>query len=210
MKKLRTILCTVALLALACSEDSYHYPDAITDFVELETGSGKRIIFIRTDEGKIYKPTTSIGLKDATTDSTYRVRCTYAPEENNRAQIFNVNGVVSPHPTTADSFEEGLIADPVKVVSIWKSGEYINFHLGVMSKGGVHTFHFIKDPKLTLSGGVQVLKLNLYHAQGDDPEAYTRDVFLSCPLSKCGLQTGDSILVSVQTYEKKETFRFVK
>lgn len=212
--KLRTILGILGLLALtACSKDEdYHYPNAITDFVELDTDRIGKIMFIRTDDGQLLRPAQSIKLQDATTDSTYRVRCTYYPEKegDNHVQLYNVNGVVSPHPVTADQFEEGLITDPLKVVSIWKSGEYINCHLGVLTKGAKHTFHFIKEPMKETASGNQILKVTLYHAQGNDPEAFTRDAYLSCPLSKTGLQPGDSILFSVQTYDKMETFRFIK
>ena len=200
------------LIAVACSKDDYHYPSVVTDFIELETDNSCNVKLIRTDDGIEYTPDRVVSLEKSTPDSMYRVRCTYLPsdEEAKKASIYNVSATISPFPVNPDYFHDGIITDPVKITSVWQGGDYINLHLGIMTKGGSHGFHFIKTNAIKKSSGHQTQEILLYHSQGDDPEAYTRDVYLSCPLSKLNLHSGDSILFYINTYDGIQNFKFLK
>lgn len=210
--KYKGYIVTAFLLALsACNKEDYHYPDVITDLVELETDSSSNIHLIRTDDGVLYSPDKTIAFKDSTPDSLYRVRCTYLPinEGGGKATLYNVHSVISPFPKGPDFFKEGIKTDPVKITSIWKSGGYINLHLGVLTKGGAHKYHFLNLGKSRNSMGKATQRIQLFHSQEEDPEAYTREIFLSCPLNKLDLQSGDSIIFSINTYEGIKVYTFM-
>ena len=52
--KYKGYIVTAFLLALsACNKEDYHYPDVITDLVELETDSSSNIHLIRTENYRI-------------------------------------------------------------------------------------------------------------------------------------------------------------
>ena len=105
--------------------------------------------------------------------------------------------------------KEGIKTDPVKITSIWKSGGYINLHLGVLTKGRAHKYHFLNLGKSRNSMGKATQRIQLFHSQEEDPEAYTREIFLSCPLNKLDLQSGDSIIFSINTYEGIKVYTFM-
>ena len=173
--KYKGYIVTAFLLALsACNKEDYHYPDVITDLVELETDSSSNIHLIRTDDGVLYSPDKTIAFKDSTPDSLYRVRCTYLPinEGGGKATLYNVHSVISPFPKGPDFFKEGIKTDPVKITSIWKSGGYINLHLGVLTKGRAHKYHFLNLGKSRNSMGKATQRIQLFHSQEEDPEAY--------------------------------------
>ena len=202
--------CAGLLLSLtACSEDDYHYPDVVTDMVEMETDSKGYIHLIRTDEGAEYSPNKSITFEKATPDSLYRVRCIYQPAEDSSCTLYNITLLVSPFPVGPSSFKE-ILTNPVKVTSVWQSGNYVNLHLGIMTQGGTHKYQFINQGIQRNSIGKNTLHLLLYHDQNEDPEAYTREVFLSCPLTRLNLQSGDSIHITLNTYEGEKVYSFLK
>ena len=51
--------------------------------------------------------------------------------------------------------------------------------------------------------------IQLFHSQEKDPEAYTQEIFLSCPLRKLDLHSGDSIIFSINTYEGVKVYKFL-
>lgn len=57
--------------------------------------------------------------------------------------------------------------------------------------------------------GKATQRIQLFHSQEEDPEAYTREIFLSCPLNKLDLQSGDSIIFSINTYEGIKVYTFM-
>lgn len=211
MKNWGQIAAIFLLVLTACNEEDYHYPDVVTNLVELETDGSSNIHLIRTDDGAIYFPDKIIAFKDATPDSLYRVNCTYQPldESGGKATLYNVKGVLSPFPKEPSYFKDGIKTDPLKITSIWNSGGYINLHLGVMTKGGKHKYHFLNLGKSKNSMGKSTQLIQLFHSQEKDPEAYTQEIFLSCPLRKLDLHSGDSIIFSINTYEGVKVYKFL-
>jgi hypothetical protein len=51
----------------------------------------------------------------------------------------------------------------LKITSIWNSGGYINLHLGVMTKGGAHKYHFLNLGKSKNSIGKSTQLIQLFH-----------------------------------------------
>lgn len=213
MRKTRLLgLLFILWVIYSCDKEPYHYPSVVTNFAELETDNDCRIQCIRTDDGGIYIPGKETWFKDSTPDSIYRIHCTYLldNDQDNRISIYSINSVIAPTPVSPEYFKNGIKTDPVHITSVWQSGKYINFHLQVLSQGGSQSFHFVVQDMKENTSGKKNCNLTLYHSQEEDPEAYTRDAFLSCPLHNLGLTRGDSILVTIHTYQEDEVFRFCK
>lgn len=191
----------------ACQKDTYHYLDVLTELVEGHTDSQGQLVSVRLDDGKVYPLTKAIPFKDSTPDSTYRLRCTYLPESES-ATVYTASTVFSPHPVTSDYFKEGVKNDPVKVTSVWLSRTYLNMHLGIMTHHDeTHKYHFIKEIASSAEGRKRVT-IQLYHDQGTDLEAYTQEMFASCPLSTLPLQPGDSLYLHIHTYDGWQYYGF--
>lgn len=200
----------IVLSWTACKDDVYHYPSVLTEFVELDTDNDGNLKLIRTDDQKEYFSVKEVKLAGTTPDSTYRVQCKYQPEEEEYVLIYDLKLLVSPHPKDPSFFNNEIKADPVKLTSIWKSGDYINLHLGAMTKDEAkHKFHFVKQERSNSNGNRRV-DLLLYHDQNGDPEAYTQDILLSCPLSSLALNPGDSIYFHIRTYDGIKRFGYKK
>lgn len=211
MKKI-ALISVFCILLIGCSKDKFHYPDALTNLVEADTDNQGNLKLIRTDEGEAFKPSTSVHLKDATPDSTYRVLCMYQSLEHSQADIYKMNGILcSSNPIAIEDLKEDdlLSNDPVKLTSIWCSSKYVNLRLGVMTKDEEKQIsRFILTGKHTTAGGQQAFHLQLSHDQNNDPEAYTKDCYLSCPLKTLEPQKGDSIYFTLHTYEGVSTTGF--
>lgn len=202
----------MALLALtACSKEEYQYPSITTDLVDLQTDNNSNVKQILTDDGKVFVPNKIVKYASSTPDSTYRVRCAYKvlEETGNKISLYRINQIVSAYPVFSSYFENGIKTDPVKIISIWQSERYINLHIGLMTKGELHEVHFIKDEPVINASGTKTQHITFYHSQGNDPEGYTREAFLSCPLYNLGLQSNDSVIFSINTYDGNKSYNFI-
>lgn len=183
------------------SDDIYHYPDVQTDLVEIETDAKSNIKLLRTDNGETFTLIHAVELQKSTPDSLYRMRCTFQLKEDKKCTLYATNQVLSPFPVTPEEFNKKVKQDPVKIISSWMSGGYINLHLGILSQEGKHAFRFIYQGATKNVDGTNTHSFLLYHDKGTDPEAYTRDVFLSCPLKKLDITAKDAVNLSINTYE---------
>lgn len=213
MKKRVSNLLPVLILALlgSCKNDDYHYPDLLTEMVEIDTDNSRNIKMLRSDDGREYSLSKSTQLEDGTPDSTYRARCRFTIDNEETATLYGLSILLSPHPELSSFFKDSVLVDPVKVTSVWKSGHYINLHLGLMTKQeNKQRLHFVKTEPSLSANGKQRINLTLFHDQNNDPEAFTREVFMSCPLQSLGLEDGDSIYMHIETYDGPKTYGFVK
>ena len=73
---------------------------------------------------------------------------------------------------------------------MWRSGGYLNLHLGLMTTGvGTHQYAFCQD---------SVGHYSLLHLRpSNDQESYTNDVYMSMPVP----EDVDSLTFSVYTYD---------
>lgn len=91
--------------------------------------------------------------------------------------------------------------DPVNVVSLWQTRRYINLHLMPKTQDqGTHSWGFITD---SIRGRHAYLRL--HHRQGNDPTAYSTDLYASLPLA---LVDADTITLRIRTFSgtKEQTF----
>lgn len=208
MKKVSLLLILV-LTFVACSDEDYTpLPAYVHTLGELQTNeSGHASVFI-PDGGTARRITsTHTGL---THDSIYRVQALVIYDGVENVSLRQVAKILSPKPRTFTKTE--LKYAPVDVQSLWSSGRYINMRLALRTATEPHAFAFVDEGIENTEDGKRLLRLHLYHDRGENPEYYTREVYLSCPVYHYGsqLQTGrDSIIFTVSTYEGERTLRVV-
>ena len=201
------ILLAITLLLSACSKDDDDaMPSVFTDLVVAKTDANSVISSITTDDGKEWGLNHTI-VSDVK-DSLMRCYCVYKVE-GGKLSVYTLKGVFSSYPKEASKYNS-LPTDPVKVVSLWKSGGYLNMHLGIMTTGGgAHKYGFaldsIHNATDNLSKGTAWFSF-LHERPSDDAESYTEDHYFSMPIGDYA--DYDSIIVSINTYEGSRTFRF--
>ncbi|MCD7817352.1 MAG: NigD-like protein [Bacteroides sp.] len=211
-KFLTYIFLTVFLLSNeGCQEDDYVYPDVLTEFTEVQTNDEGVLTYLLTDQGDKYQILEREGLDGLTPDSIYRTLCVYqiTDVEKETVQLYSAQKVLSMLPKPASAFSDGIRTDPLDIQSIWLSGKYLNMVLLPMAKDKSHIFHFVENSLTQDNEGRAQLELTLYHDQNGDYEAFTRKTYLSIPLWGYGnkLDTGDRIVLHIQTYKEGNTTR---
>ena len=211
MKKLLTdilcVACVVCLVACSDDHDGDYVPSYITDFLVASTGADGKVVSVRLDDGTIYN-VASQQMDLANKDTMLRCLATYTYDRGKDLKLYSLIPVRTSKPYPATSIYviiEGkpywdvslLPRDPMKVISMWKSGGYLNLHLGLMTTGnGAHQYAFCED-----SDG----HYSLLHSRPlNDGSAYTEDVYLSMPIP----EGKDSFTFTVKTYDGDYTRTF--
>lgn len=213
MKTLRalSLIFSLALLAAfaACDDDDYVYPSLVTEFADIYTNADSTHTFIENDYGDIYVTRTTLSGLDPR--YFYRGVCGYEITDETVETypvviLYTLESVNLLYETTDTA---GGI-DPTGVTSVWRAGNYINFHLTPKTQGGDHLWDYRTD-SVTLDGGNGCAKhyLSLYHDQCDDPCSYSAVVYASLYLPSSDIAEGDSVIFTIQTFDEPQTWRFV-
>lgn len=207
--KFLCVACAACFL-VACSDgddDTGEYiPPYITDLLEVSSNEDGVLTTVTLDDGRTYDVSAQKKVVDAE-NTIFRCRATYTLSHE-KMTLYGLAAVFVATPEPASSFvvvRNGVAyygsayipRDPMKVVSMWKSGGYINLHLGLMTTGkGTHQYAFCED-----SPG----HYSLAHLRpGSDAESYTADVYMSMPIPE-GVE---ELTFSVQTYDGTYTRTF--
>lgn len=213
MRKLLTnILCVAfAMCLVACNDgdddDGGYIPPYITDFLVASTDADGKVVSVRLDDGTTHNVASQqVDLERK--DTLFRCMATYTLEKGKSLKLYGIQPVFSYKPYKATSIYviiDGqpyqdvslLPRDPMKVISMWKAGGYLNLHLGLMTTHqGVHQYVFCED-----SVGHYSL---LHQRPAYDGSAYTENVYLSMPIPE-GLE---SFTFTVRTYDGDYTQTF--
>ncbi len=196
------ILCVVCLVA--CSdgdEDSGEYiPPYTTDLLLASVDANGKIVSVQMDDGTTYN-VASQKFNLSAKDTLLRCMATYTYEGQKPLQIHGIVPIFTDEPHPANSI--GVVVNgkiyqdvsllprhPVKLISMWKSGGYLNLHLGMMTTdNGAHEFLFCED------GDGQYSLLHLRPTS--DGSAYTEHLYLSMPIPE-GLE---HFTFTVRTYD---------
>lgn len=192
---LSCIIASVAVCFVSCLDDKQSFPSIKTDFLVVETNSSGMLSKVRLDDGLSYDVTAQ-EIKFGVPDTLLRCVASYALTEQN-IQLYSISHIFSSNPVPLEKFledgrytEENLPRDPVNVISMWRSGGYINMQLGVLTTSvASHLYAFCKDGEGRYS--------LLHQRPANDMESYTQAVFLSMPVPE-GVE---SLTFSVNTYE---------
>ena len=203
------LLCAFCLMA--CSDGSEDdngadLPPYISDLVVLSLDADGRFATVKLDDGSTYD-IRSQQLMSEVKDTLLRCLATYTLVQG-KMQVYGMQRVFCSRPMWADSIRvsvngevhighQYLPRDPMNVVSLWKSGGYVNMHLTLMTTGkGIHQYAFCED---------SVGHYSLLHSRPkDDAESYKEHISLSMPIPN-GVE---HLTFSVHTYDSIYTRDF--
>ena len=202
-----SLLLLMCLLGfVACEDDDEkdgNYPSLYTDMLCVSTAADGTLTTAILDNGEHYDVSAQ-GLASSTSDATLRCLASYTLN-NGSLKLRSIARVFSDDPYPVESFFGSVVRydpsllprDPVKLISMWKSGGYINLHLGVLTTGqGTHSYAFCRDE----DGAYSLLHLR---PQGD-AESYTEHLYMSMPIPE-GME---HLSFSVYTYDGVYTRTF--
>ena len=180
-------------LFISCTQDAYEkgegaYSLMRGDFAEANVNSNREVTSITTDDGEILPLTTLATAKwISRPDTIYRCMLYYnkvkAADGKLAAEVISLGRVPCLYVKPLISFEKTYKDDPVKFESIWnsKSGKYL----------------VVTDSLISYPSGRRTLSLLLYHDQGNVPEYYSTQAYVSIPTTDLAV---DSIRLYINTY----------
>ena len=204
-----TVNCQLSTL-ISCTQDAYEkgegeYSLLRGDFAEAVVNSNKQVAKIITDDGDemlVTSPYTAKWIAKA--DTTYRCMLYYNKVEG-KAEVVSMGQVPCAAIVPLSKFEKELKTDPVKFESTWmsKTGRYLNLSFQVKTgvtddTAAVQSLAIVSDTLITHSDGKQIRNLILHHDQGNVPEYYSTQVYISIPTNRID---ADSVRISINSYD---------
>lgn len=185
----------ILLFFVSCDKDEARIPDFLVEFATVvKTGS---TIAIKLDNGKVLKAenTSSVDLKNDD-----RVIVNYTPIENHSIIINSIQQIFLGEIKSKESPND-LKTDPVKIISIWVSGKYLNMSIQVDYHSKAHSVGLFRD--------MQANKPTLYfmYSREDDPEGAPTRRYLSFDLES--LQKEKDFTICINTYKGERKFNFM-
>ena len=204
-----TVNCQLSTL-ISCTQDAYEkgegeYSLLRGDFVEAVVNSNKQVAKIITDDGDemlVTSPYTAKWIAKA--DTTYRCML-YYNKVDGKAEVVSMGQVPCAAIMPLSKFEKELKTDPVKFESTWmsKTGRYLNLSIQVKSgvtddTTAVQSLAIVSDTLITHPDGKQIRSLILHHDQGNVPQYYSTQVYISIPTNRID---ADSVRISINSYD---------
>ena len=191
------ILCVGCILS--CSKQT-DVPNLVTEMCDVSINSSGIATKAVLDNGVVLD-IASQGLTSNVSDTTVRSVLTYAWVDGVPCVYDNIPAICM-RPASAESFET-CPHDPVKLVSVWQMGRYINLVIGEMTTGnGTHEYAFCMD---SLKDGV--LYTSFLHRQpATDAGSFTQKRYASMPVCGNGVEAYDSVCLSICTYDGVRKF----
>ena len=171
----------------SCNDDKNDvYPSIVTELADCPTDAqGTMSSIVLDDDTRLTLSNPKTGLKPSV---TYRALVGYTLGNDGYATLYSAK----PATLLKDSTDVG-ISDPTNIVSIWRTGRYINLHLLPKTQGGNQTWGYIIE---RIEG--QHAYLRLHHRQGSDPISYSTDQYASLPLD---LVPATRITLRIETFQ---------
>lgn len=191
---------------VSCEKDGdggeLEMPNLYTEFCDMYMNTDKRAAYITLDDGTQID-ILSQGIRSNVADTTVRAVVTYAMK-NEKPIIYSDNKVFCDQARPKEQFKI-TPRDPMKVVSVWKGGKYINMVLGEMTnKAAKHSYGYLIE-------GVDSKTLNvsfIHLRPSADPESYTEKTYFSMPLTTPYISGYDSVAISINTYDGVKLYSF--
>ena len=186
------LLSSFSLSACHDDNDDSPYPNLITEMADCPTNSdGTMAKIVLDDDTELPLSNPQTGLK---ANAIYRCLAGYTLD-NGQATLYNLKSAYF----LRDSSNVAT-CDPTNIASMWHTRRYLNLHLLPKTQGGTHAWGVITDSIVNRHA-----YLRLHHRQGNDPTAYTTDVYASLPLA---LVDADTITLRIRTFSgtKEQTF----
>jgi hypothetical protein len=204
-----TVNCQLSTL-ISCTQDAYEkgegeYSLLRGDFAEAVVNSNKQVAKIITDDGDemlVTSPYTAKWIAKA--DTTYRCMLYYNKVEG-KAEVVSMGQVPCAAIVPLSKFEKDLKTDPVKFESTWmsKTGRYLNLSFQLKTgvtddTAAVQSLAIVSDTLITHPDGKQIRSLILHHDQGNVPQYYSTQVYISIPTNRID---ADSVRISINSYD---------
>ena len=204
-----TVNCQLPTL-ISCTQDAYEkgegeYSLLRGDFAEAIVNSSKQVAKIVTDDGDemfVSSPYTARWIAKA--DTTYRCML-YYNKVDGKAEVVSMGQVPCASIVPLSQYDKELKTDPVKFESTWmsKTGRYLNLSFQLKTgvtddTAAVQSLAIVSDTLITHSDGKQIRNLILHHDQGNVPEYYSTQVYISIPTNRID---ADSVRISINSYD---------
>ena len=199
------ILLSLCIL-VSCDKDGgdvvLNMPNTYAEFCDMYMNNDKRAEYITLDDGTKLD-ILSQGIRSNVADTTVRAVVTYALKDK-KPVIYSNDMAFCAQARPKEQFKI-TPHDPMKIVSVWKGGKYINMVLGEMTtKVAKHSYGFLIDE---VKG--KTLYVSFIHLQpASDPESYTEKKYFSMPMANTYVSGYDSIAISITTYDGVKSYSF--
>jgi len=186
----------------SCSNDGEAVPSVLTELCDVyidRQGVASQAVL---DDGTLMDIAAQ-GLKADVADTTVRCVITYAWADG-APHVYSSTPALCMQAVPASKFH-ALPHDPVRLVSVWQKGRYVNMVFGEMTTGnGPHEYAFCID---SLRG--RTLYTSLLHRQpAADAASYTQKRYASMPIRGNGSEAYDSLVLCILTYDGLRAFAF--
>ena len=197
------------MLATACSndeDDATPYPSIVTELADLPANAEGVLDNLLTDNGEqLFLTNPQKGYRP---QAVYRGMCGYVraggTETHPLVRLATLRTVTLLH----DSTDAPQRRDPVRVVSAWRGGDYINLMLQPKTQGGRQYWGFRTD-SLRERDGKKHWYLSLHHGQNNDPAAYSETLYASLWLKTfTEIAEGDSLHLTATMPSGTKTWNF--
>lgn len=207
MKRIRTIiimaLAGIIIPFAACEDDTENVETMTSGFMTGQTDSRGFITVLKDDFGKQYmvKETSDSLLPD----TMIRVVTSIALDQNGAARILQVVRPMSYRAPEDSVINDTLKAkDPVQLYTAYIGGGFLNITLGVKVKKEM-TMHMLGYSHM----GTPMTSFSLYHNAYGDEDVYTKNAYISIPLSFYGLQENDTVSLNYRSFEGDRVLKLV-
>ena len=203
MQRIAFLSLFLLLLCVSCSNDDDRVvPNVLTEICDICIDESGIAVTATLDNGTVLD-ISSQQLTASVADTVLRSVIDYAIVDG-LPKVYNNSPAFCSEALPQDSFN-ALPQDPLKVISVWQAGKYINMVLGEMTTGKApHAYAFCIEE---LRG--KTLYVSLLHKQPEgDAESYTRKAYASLPLANTYVTDYDSIALSITTFEGVQTYTF--
>lgn len=174
----------ITLSSCSDDKDDAPYPSIVTDMVDCPTDDeGKMKEIVLDDDTHLTLTNPQSGLKE---NVIYRCLAGYTLSGTS-ATLYQLKGATLLYDSTSIAR-----TDPTNVVSLWRTPRYLNLHLLPKTQGGRQYWGFITDSIVDRHA-----YLRLHHVQGDDPTAYSTDVYASLYLKDIA---ADTLTLRIHTF----------
>ena len=198
MKNKLSLLVAIVLipLLLACEKESVRIDNYLVEYATVNV-AGSTVTF-KLDDGKILMPETTADKLDV--EDGVRVILNYTPlDEDGFIKVNRIQRIFM-DVIKEEGFPDELKTSPIKIVTIWVSGQYLNMSFEVDYHSKPHITGLYRD--------MEADEPTLYfsYSREEDPPGAPTLTYLSFDLNS--LESDTPFIVYVNTYEGMRKFEF--
>lgn len=208
-RQLSSLLFCLVLILAGCKDDDYTVPSYRVDLMCALTDADSVVSHLLLDDGSRYSVGTQ-RIKASEPNAMIRCLGTFSIDEDSvTVKVYDLLRVSCYAPLPVDSFKVQP-HDPVNVVSVWKSGGFVNLCLAplVDEQGGMK-YDFCIDSITHHHDNIAIHASLLFQRRSGSIEAYTHKFYHSIPLESPYYPNDyDSIYIHINTYNGTTAYPF--